>query len=762
MNFLPRTKTGKGVGVLCAAALSLGMISLDPAPSAAVTSSFGAVAGQDLSYCNTTPLPANDDGSSEAVPIPFPLRFFGTPYTNLYVNNNGNVTFDSALSDFTPTDITGATSRPIIAPFFADVDTTGANSSVVTYGSSPDGSVFCVKWADVGYFGAHDDKLNTFQLLLKRNDSGAGRVAGDFDIVFNYDQILWETGDASGGTGGFGGTSAVAGFSAGTGESGTFVQLPGSLVNGALINGGPNALIAGHQGSTQVGRYVWQVRNDGLSSGLGELAGTVVRASDHTTPVSGATVEACSASQNCTYTTTSGAGVYDFSAVLAGTYNITVWPPDSSLFGGGTTAAVTGGSKTTVPAIELSAPTPPPAGVTLNSNGTGAGGVPSVYYGDPVDLGLTGCAGTASPSYTVRLTTGAVIAQGPLAESPAGHYSAQIPAFYPNHGDAVITTNVPLTCGGDPVVFNVYIDPSGTVTDTYGRPISGASVTLLRSEDGLGTYSAVTSGDTAVMSPSNTTNPGVTGADGAFAWDVTPAYYEVRASASGCADSTSPAMQVPPARLDLIVQLTCSAAAPAPTSPGRVAGTAVVGQVLTPMAATYASPFVVQSTALYRQVGGGAAAPVSLTNGSYTLTAADAGAVFTAVTTAHHPDVTTDPQGSAQHVSFQSFSSTSTPVTVAAAPPVQVTGVSVPAAIKATVKSINVSFSAAGGSATAINGTVRVFDGKKLIGTFVVHNGVVKIKLKKKLKKGKHTLRFVLTGTSTSSAATLVKVIRVR
>lgn len=749
------------IGVVCAVALSLGMLYANPAPSAAA-GDFGTVAGQDLPYCNDNVIPANDDSSSAAVPIPFPLKFFGTPYTNLYVNNNGNITFDAARNTFTPSDITGNTGTPIIAPFFADVDTRGTGSSLVTYGSSPDGSVFCVKWADVGYFNSHYDKLNTFQLLLRRDDTGAGRVAGDFDITFNYDQILWETGDVSGGTNGFGGTSALVGFSAGTGVPGTFVQLPGSLVPGSLINGGPNALIAGHRNSTQVGRYTWQVLNSGLTTSLGNIAGTVVKASDHTTPVVGATVQACTATQSCTYTTTSSTGAYNFSAVLAGNYNITVWPPDASLFGGGATAAVTGGSTTTVPAIQLAAPTPPPAGVTLNSNGTGAGGIPSVHWQTPVDLGVTGCPGTPSPAYTVTLSTGEVIAQGPLIESPAGHYSAQIPSFYPHHGDADITTNVPLTCGGAVVQFNLYIDPSGAVTDTYGRPIGGASVTLLRSEDGTAAYAAVAAGNTAVMSPSNTTNPSTTDANGAFAWDVTPAYYEIQATAPGCTGATSPAMQVPPARLDLVLELTCSAAAPTPTAPGSVSGTPVAGHVISPVGASYASPFVVQSAALYRQVPGGAPAPVALSNGGYTLTAADVGAVFTTVTTAQHPDVVTDPMGAAQHATFQSFSSTSPGVTASAAPPVQVSGVTAPASVKASTKAFILSFTATGGPATAINGLVRVYDGTKLIGTFAVHNGVVRVKLRKRLKKGKHTLHFVLVGSSTSSPAVLVKVIRVR
>lgn len=47
--------------------------------------------------CQTTTLPRNDDGSSPAVPLPFPVDFFGSTYNQVWVNNNGNVTFDGPL-----------------------------------------------------------------------------------------------------------------------------------------------------------------------------------------------------------------------------------------------------------------------------------------------------------------------------------------------------------------------------------------------------------------------------------------------------------------------------------------------------------------------------------------------------------------------------------------------------------------------------------------------------------------------------------------
>ncbi|MFX8778279.1 hypothetical protein ABTM50_20815, partial [Acinetobacter baumannii] len=49
---------------------------------------------------NGTVLPANDDGSSDLVALGFDANFFGVTRSALYVNNNGNVTFDRSMSTF--------------------------------------------------------------------------------------------------------------------------------------------------------------------------------------------------------------------------------------------------------------------------------------------------------------------------------------------------------------------------------------------------------------------------------------------------------------------------------------------------------------------------------------------------------------------------------------------------------------------------------------------------------------------------------------
>ncbi len=240
--------------VLLGGALAAGM-----AQATTVASGFDA---------NT--LAANDDGSTGLVSLPFTINFYGTDYSNLYVNNNGNVTFNAPQSTFTPFGLGSSYSgQPIIAPFFGDVDTRGAGSGLTSYGngSYAGHTAFGVTWPGVGYYSSHTDKLNTFQLIMvDRSDTGVG----NFDFYFNYDQIQWETGGASGGAGGLGGTSAAVGYNAGQSgnPAGTYAMLAGSLINGALLDGGPNSLVAGTNDGV-AGQFLFQVRNGSVVPPVG-------------------------------------------------------------------------------------------------------------------------------------------------------------------------------------------------------------------------------------------------------------------------------------------------------------------------------------------------------------------------------------------------------------------------------------------------------------------------------------------------------------
>ena len=113
-----------------------------------------------------------------------------------------------------------------------------------------------------------------------------GFIPGDFRIVFNYDRILWETGDASSGTNGLGGNSARVGFSDGSGQPGTFFELTGSGQNGALLDGGPLSLVGNKvpaaDPSLPIGRYQLVVQNVAVAQADLAIAAEIFEDEDDT------------------------------------------------------------------------------------------------------------------------------------------------------------------------------------------------------------------------------------------------------------------------------------------------------------------------------------------------------------------------------------------------------------------------------------------------------------------------------------------------
>ncbi len=187
--------------------------------SVALLDGMGGAAG----YGNLA-MSGNDDGSSNLLALPFEINFFGTTYNDFFINNNGNITFNSRVSSFTPRPFP-ISSQPMIAPYWADVDTRCTACGEVYIGS-PNADTTVVTWNNVGYYSNNSSPTNNFQLVLRNQGSG------DFDIEFRYDRLAWTTGDASGGTGGLGGTPAQAGFDAGDGTN--FFALPGSFTSNVL------------------------------------------------------------------------------------------------------------------------------------------------------------------------------------------------------------------------------------------------------------------------------------------------------------------------------------------------------------------------------------------------------------------------------------------------------------------------------------------------------------------------------------------------
>jgi hypothetical protein len=135
----------------------------------------------------------NDDGFMGPIPLGFNLSFFGTTYTQFWANNNGNISFTGGISSFIPTGPQGAT-VPIMSPFFADVDTRGALSGVMHVRTDIANEII-VTWDQVGYYNSHDDKLDSFQLVLRGPDYVI--PVGEGAIGFFYKDMQWDVANTS-------------------------------------------------------------------------------------------------------------------------------------------------------------------------------------------------------------------------------------------------------------------------------------------------------------------------------------------------------------------------------------------------------------------------------------------------------------------------------------------------------------------------------------------------------------------------------------
>ncbi|MFM6934255.1 MAG: nidogen-like domain-containing protein [Flavobacteriales bacterium] len=152
----------------------------------------------------------NDDGSTGIIPIPFNFNLYGQTFTSIYINNNGNITFNGPLSTYSATAFPSA-GNAIVAPFWADVDTRNGNGQVL-YKITP--TAVYVNWVDVGYYSMQGDKLNTFQLIIT---NGSDPVIDQGNVAFCYQDMQWTTGSASQGINGFYGIPATCGANKGDG-----------------------------------------------------------------------------------------------------------------------------------------------------------------------------------------------------------------------------------------------------------------------------------------------------------------------------------------------------------------------------------------------------------------------------------------------------------------------------------------------------------------------------------------------------------------
>jgi gliding motility-associated-like protein len=179
----------------------------------------------------------NDDDSSPLIALPFNFCLYGQTYNSCYINNNGNISFGTPYGTFSGSPFPN-NQFTMVAPFWGDVETTNLASGLVYYKVTP--TALIVIWDSVGYFNSWADKLNYFQLII--SDGTDPLVPNGNNVAFCYGDMQWTTGDASGGTNGFGGIPAVVGANLGNGVD--FIQFglfdsPGNSYTGPFPVGPP-------------------------------------------------------------------------------------------------------------------------------------------------------------------------------------------------------------------------------------------------------------------------------------------------------------------------------------------------------------------------------------------------------------------------------------------------------------------------------------------------------------------------------------------
>ncbi len=134
---------------------------------------------------NGTPLNLTDDGNSSAISIPA-FTLYGSTYTQLKVNNNGLIRFDTDPDQNYHTNLNIPNANPpdfFLAPFWDDLAAGSATGGNVYYRNNPSDSVFIIEYYRIARLG-EEANPNTFEVVI---DYATG------SIYFQYNDMPGNT-----------------------------------------------------------------------------------------------------------------------------------------------------------------------------------------------------------------------------------------------------------------------------------------------------------------------------------------------------------------------------------------------------------------------------------------------------------------------------------------------------------------------------------------------------------------------------------------
>jgi hypothetical protein len=440
-----------------------------------------AVSPDGLSFNSAT---GTCDDCSEQVTLPFAVSIAGTSYAKVWVNNNGLLSFKRAVSDYVGVTFPAPAANaygPLIAPYWADVDTTPSTTSplptytnclahgIAKWGTSTfDGSpAFGVTWQNVGSYPAACAHVDSFQVLLVSTPDIA---AGAFKIVLNYGALSWTVGTASAGK------SPQPGYDTGDGVHFT------NLATG--IAGGVQGLSFASNNGNVTGRFT-------LSSKIpSQLTWATPSAIDYGTPLTATQLHATA--------TSPGTFTYDpplGTVLTAGTHTLTAHftSSDNTIADGTATvdlvvrkltpsltwsdpAGITYGAL--LGAAQLNATASVPGTFTYTVDATGApaaGALLSAGQNQLLDVTFTPDDSTNYDTVTRSVAIDVAQASQAITFAPIGDHQ---------FGDAAFAVNATGGGSGLPVTFTVASGSSCSLsnpqagTDGNGNGTGSVSVTL--------------------------------------------------------------------------------------------------------------------------------------------------------------------------------------------------------------------------------------------------------------------------------------------
>ena len=219
--------------------------------------------GENVFSSTTKHTGNNDDGTIQiditSVFGPGGLTFFGSTYTEVYVNSNGFISFGSPDDAFNTSGM-ASISSPALVPFFSDVDITEGGE--IYWDIDTTNGRITVTWHGVQPFGGGTG--NDFQVVI--TDLGGG----EFDVEYIYESITW--------TSSISGPVAVAGYTDG---NSTDVEFDGSGNAAEMANYESNDF----GGGDPVGTFLFipmdgvvngTVGDDSMASGFSDAEGDAI------------------------------------------------------------------------------------------------------------------------------------------------------------------------------------------------------------------------------------------------------------------------------------------------------------------------------------------------------------------------------------------------------------------------------------------------------------------------------------------------------